>query len=125
MTTRYYVLEYRDKQILRGFLLHLKKDDPVHNKLLAILVGVDFARYMSVCAEHRPQLVRYKVAKCNGRNTVKEMYKEIGEGEPVNDFKSTSCGLNSVKEFFDYIGFNHETYEFNPDSVAMRNCTTH
>lgn len=122
---RYYVLEYRGKQILRGFLLHLKKDEPEDNKQLAILVGVDYTRMISVCAEHRPQLVRYKVSKDIGKDTVKKMIDAICDGEEAEPYKTTSCGLNTVKEFFDYIGFDSETYEFAPDSRAMRTCSTH
>ena len=122
---RYYVIEYRGKQILRGFLLHLKKDEPEDNKQLAILVGVDYTRMISVCAEHRPQLVRYKVSKDVGKDTVKKLIEAILDGEPEVPYKTTTCGLNSVKEFFDYIGFDSETYEFAPDSAAMRQATVH
>jgi len=121
---KYYVLEYRDKQILRAFLINLENDDPADNKQLAILVGVDYTRMISVCAVHRPLLVRYKVSKeLPDKNTVKEMIAAIGED--VTDHKCTSCSFRSVKEFFDYIGFDSVTYEFAPDSPAMRQASVH
>lgn len=121
---KYYVLEYRDKQILRAFLINLENDDPADNKQLAVLVGVDYTRMISVCAQHRPLLVRYKVSKEQvGKNTVKEMYAAIGDD--LDDKKCTSCSFSSVKEFFDYIGFDSVTYEFAPDSPAMRQASVH
>lgn len=121
---KYYVLEYRGKKILRAFLIKLETDDTEDNKQLAVLVAIDYTRMISVCAEHRPLLLRYKVSKeLVGKNTVKEMYAAIGED--LDDNKLTSCSFSSVKEFYDYIGFNSETYEFESDSPAMRQASVH